>query len=81
MNTIANTQCFVFVEPIHGVRILSHPIHKKKALAINAVMRSFDTGREVPIYVRSAKIKQLAENQFAAEDIVMTSTVLIVHIG
>lgn len=46
----------------------------KKALAINAVMRNFDSKRGVPIYVRSAKLRQLAENQFAAEDVTLTSS-------
>jgi hypothetical protein len=46
----------------------------KKALAISAVMRNFDVKRGIPIYVRAAKLRQLAENQFAAEDFTMTSS-------
>ncbi|MHC4634718.1 MAG: LPS-assembly protein LptD [Planctomycetota bacterium] len=46
----------------------------KRALAINAVMRSFDANRRIPIYVRAAKIKRLSENKFAAENITLTSS-------
>jgi hypothetical protein len=53
---------------------LYYDFHRKKAIAVNAVMRSFDAGRGIPIYVRAAKLRQTAENQFAAEDIVLTSS-------
>jgi hypothetical protein len=46
----------------------------KRGLAINATVRSFDVGRGIPIYVRAAKVRQLAENKFAAEDVVLTSS-------
>jgi hypothetical protein len=46
----------------------------KKALAINTVMRNFDVKRGIPIYIRAAKMRQLGENQFAAEDFTMTSS-------
>jgi len=47
---------------------------KKKAVAINAVMRNFDETEGIPIYVKAAKIKQLSENQFAAENITLTTS-------
>ncbi len=47
---------------------------KKKALAINAVMRNFDVARGVPIYVRAAQLRQLAENKFAADNITLTTS-------
>ena len=47
---------------------------KKKAIAINAVMRNFDVSRGIPIYVRAGKLQQLAENKFAAENIALTSS-------
>jgi hypothetical protein len=46
----------------------------KKALAINAVMRNFDAAEGIPIYVRAAKIRQLSETQFAADNITMTTS-------
>jgi len=51
-----------------------YDFEEKKALAINAVMRNYDVGREIPIYVRAAKLRQLAENKFAAENITLTSS-------
>ncbi len=47
---------------------------KKKALAINAVMRNFDVSRGIPIYVRAAELRQLAENKFAADNITLTTS-------
>ncbi len=46
----------------------------KKAIAVNAVMRNFDVSRGIPIYVRATKLRQVAENQFTAEDITLTSS-------
>jgi hypothetical protein len=45
-----------------------------KALALDAVMRSFDVSRGIPIYVRAEELRQLAENKFAAENITLTSS-------
>jgi len=47
---------------------------QKKALAIGAVMQNFDANRGIPIYVRAAKLRQLAENRFSAENIILTSS-------
>ena len=47
---------------------------EKKALAINGEMRSFDIERGIPIYVRGAKLRQLAENRFAIENATLTSS-------
>ncbi|MFB0553757.1 MAG: LPS assembly protein LptD [Phycisphaerae bacterium] len=46
----------------------------KKALAVSAVMRTFDVSGGVPVYVRAAKLKQVAENIFAADDITLTTS-------
>ncbi len=51
-----------------------YDFEQKKALAVNAVMRNFDVKRGIPIYVRAAKLRQLAENKFAGEDITLTSS-------
>jgi len=53
---------------------LYYDFERKKALAINAEMSSFDAGRGIPIYVRASKIMQLAENRFGAEDVTLTSS-------
>ena len=47
---------------------------KKKMVAIKAVMRTFDAAEGIPIYVRAEKIRQLAENQFAADDMTLTTS-------
>ncbi len=51
-----------------------YDFQRKKALAVNAVMRNFDAKRGIPIYVRAAKLHQIAENKFAAENITLTSS-------
>jgi hypothetical protein len=51
-----------------------YDFEEKKALLINAEMRSFDAERGIPIYVRAAALRQLAENQFSADDATVTSS-------
>jgi hypothetical protein len=51
-----------------------YDFQRKKAIAINAVMRSFDARRGIPIYLRAAKLRQLAENEFAADDVTLTTS-------
>lgn len=51
-----------------------YDFRQKKALAINGVMRNFDVKRGIPIYIHAARIRQVAENEFSAEDITLTSS-------
>jgi len=51
-----------------------YDFEEKKALAINAEMKNFDVSRGIPIYVRAAELRQLAENKFAADEITMTTS-------
>jgi len=51
-----------------------YDFERKKAIALNAVMRNFDTTEGIPIYVRAAKLRQTAENEFAADDITLTTS-------
>jgi hypothetical protein len=46
----------------------------KKALAVNAVMRNFDVERGIPIYVRAVKLRRIAADKFAAENVMLTSS-------
>ncbi|MBA7621641.1 LPS-assembly protein LptD [subsurface metagenome] len=46
----------------------------KKGIAINAVMRTFDVSEGIPIYVRAAKLKRLAENEFEADNPTLTTS-------
>ena len=63
----------------YGQRIIRadeiyYDFEKKKAIAINAVMRDFDTRNGIPIYLRAAKLRQIAENEFAADNITLTTS-------
>ena len=51
-----------------------YDFERKKAIALNAVMRNFDASEGIPIYVRAAKLRQTAENEFAADDITLTTS-------
>jgi len=51
-----------------------YDFERKRAIAINAVMRNFAVSEGIPIYVRAAKLRQLAENKLAADNITLTSS-------
>ncbi len=51
-----------------------YDFEQEKALVVNAVMRNFDAKRGIPVYVRAAKLRQTAINQFAGEEITLTSS-------
>ncbi|HPS54717.1 MAG TPA: hypothetical protein PLP05_03885, partial [Sedimentisphaerales bacterium] len=51
-----------------------YDFRQKKAIAVNSVMRTFDPKRGIPIYIRAYKLRQVSENQFAAENVVVTSS-------
>ncbi len=53
---------------------LYYDFERKKAIAVNAVMRNFDVKRGIPIYVRAGKLRQVAENKFSGEDMTLTSS-------
>jgi hypothetical protein len=46
----------------------------KKALAIKAIMRTFDPSRGIPIYIKAIRLRQLAEDKFGAEHITLTTS-------
>jgi hypothetical protein len=51
-----------------------YDFQNKKALAVNAVVRNFDVERGIPIYVRAVKLRRIAEDKFAAENAMLTSS-------
>lgn len=51
-----------------------YDFEKKKMVAIKAVMRTFDPIEGIPIYIRADKIRLLAENQFAADEMTLTTS-------
>jgi hypothetical protein len=53
---------------------LYYDFENRKGLAVNAVMRTFDVQRGIPIYLRAAMLKQLGDGKFTAENITLTSS-------
>jgi hypothetical protein len=53
---------------------LYYDLRQKRALAKNVVMKSFDPTRNIPIYIRAKELRQVAENEFEAQDIVLTTS-------
>jgi len=53
---------------------LYYDFGESKMVAIEAEMRTLDPTEGVPIYLRAAKIRQLAENRFSAEDVTLTTS-------
>lgn len=51
-----------------------YDFQRQKLIAVNVVMRNFDTREGIPIYLRAAKLRQTAENEFAADDITLTTS-------
>jgi len=51
-----------------------YDFQRKKGLAVNGVMRNFDPGRGIPIYIRAQQLRQTAENQFFAENVTITTS-------
>jgi hypothetical protein len=51
-----------------------YDFERKKAIAINAEMRNFDNERGIPIYIRAAQLRQLSENKFSADNVVLTTS-------
>jgi len=53
---------------------LYYDLRNHRALARNVVMRSYDPGRNIPVYVRAKELRQVAEDTFEAEDVALTSS-------
>ena len=55
-------------------RELYYDFEQNKALMVESEMRTFDVKRGIPIYVRAARLRQLAKDKFSAEDVTLTSS-------
>ena len=44
------------------------------AVAVNASLRTFDENRGIPIYIRAAKLKKIAESKFEADNVTITTS-------
>ncbi len=53
---------------------LYYDLQNKRGLARNAVLRTFDPSRDIPVYVRAKELRQLGENRFEAEDISLSTS-------
>jgi len=66
----------VMTEGLRTIRAdeVYYDFENKRGLAVNATIRTFDIERGIPIYVRAARIRQLAEGKFAADNAVLTTS-------
>jgi len=66
----------VMTEGLRTIRAdeIYYDFENKRGLAVNATIRTFDVGRGIPIYVRAARVRQLAEGKFAADNVVVTTS-------
>jgi len=53
---------------------LFYDFQTRKALAVNAEMRSFDPARGIPVYMRAATLRGISEDVFKAEDVTLTTS-------
>jgi len=53
---------------------LYYDLDAKKALAVDATLQDYDPQRDVPIYLRAARLRQEALDRFRAEDVVFTTS-------
>lgn len=53
---------------------LYYDLRRSRGLARNAVLRTFDVSRNIPVYVRAAELRQLAANEFEAEEVTVTAS-------
>jgi len=60
----------------HTIRAgeLYYDLRHSRGLVRNAVMRSFDVSRNMPIYVRAKELRQLDESRFEGDDITLTTS-------
>jgi hypothetical protein len=66
----------VMTEGLRTIRAdeIYYDFENKRGLALNATVRTFDVERGIPIYVRAVRLRQTAEGQFAAENVVVTTS-------
>ncbi|MGD2095168.1 MAG: LPS assembly protein LptD, partial [Phycisphaerales bacterium] len=51
-----------------------YDFEEKKAIAVKAIMRNFDTSKGIPIYLKALTLRQISENTFAAENVTVTTS-------
>jgi hypothetical protein len=53
---------------------LYYDLRRNRGLARDAVLRTFDVSRDIPIYIRAAELRQMAANEFEAGDVTVTTS-------
>jgi hypothetical protein len=53
---------------------LYYDLPSRRALARNVVLKSYDTLRNIPIYIWAKQLRQVSEDTFEAEDVALTSS-------
>jgi hypothetical protein len=66
----------VLEEGLRSIRCdeMYYDLKDSQALAVNATLKTYDTARSIPIYVRAAKLRMVARNVFFAEDVTVTTS-------
>ncbi|MCF7972250.1 MAG: LPS assembly protein LptD [Phycisphaerae bacterium] len=66
----------VMSEGVRSIRAheMFYDVNNRTALAVNAVMRTYDEERHIPVYVRAQKLQMVAQNVFKAEDVTLTTS-------
>jgi hypothetical protein len=66
----------LFVQGIRTIRAdeVYYDLEHQQGLATNVVMKTFDTVRNIPIFVRARELRQAGPDRFEAEDIILTTS-------
>jgi len=66
----------VMTEGLRTIRAeqLYYDFQNKKGLAVAAEMKTFDLNRQIPIYVRANELRLVAKNEFAADEVTVTTS-------
>lgn len=66
----------VMSEGVRSIRAseMFYDIKNRKALAVKAVLRTYDETRRIPVYVRAEKLQMVAQDVFRANDVTLTTS-------
>ncbi len=66
----------VMAQGVRSIRSseMFYDINNRRALAVNAVLRTYDETRHIPVYVRAEKLQMVAQDMFRAEDVTLTTS-------
>jgi hypothetical protein len=66
----------LFTQGIRTIRAdeVYYDLQNQQGLATNVVMKTFDTVRSIPIFVRARALRQLGRDRFEADDVILTTS-------